>query len=482
MEWQSAFEKAGFKNAIQVKEAQNEDELTSAKAVISYSINAGTNSTSFERDIRTGEILACNVNLNHVTLGGYLDTYFARCGAVDPRVAKNVCDPHIAGAIVRMFVARQVGFALGLLPNSAGSYAYTPAQIRDRNFVKKHGFSASILDDCSYNFIAQPEDKMTTDELMCRVGTYDRWAIEWGYRIFPNSKDVESDKKLLKNLADKRLENKTLLYMKNTSCDLRALPSDLSSDKIEAARLGIRNMERFIKNLDKLSATEDLKANSWQTYMTGGQNALGMLYQNLVYKVMENLGSRMQLERDEVFASKGLQKQTMEFLAENVFAEPQKWMYDEVLAKEFGVGPKAIRFNLQEIVFSYLLNPKVIENMERATRMEGDKAYSLIDYWGDIRRLIFKDFSKDVVLSEYECHVENIFILTFMDLMVKHMVLSNNNKLTTYGASMIAWINDIHKQAKLLSVQHVDQMVRDHYRVMMYRIEQDMKLIASVTK
>ena len=172
----------------------------------------------------------------------------------------------------------------------------------------------------------------------------------------------------------------------------------------------------------------------------------------------------------------------MEFLAENVFAEPQKWMYDEVLAKEFGVGPKTIRFNLQEIVFSYLLNPKVIENMERATRMEGDKAYSLIDYWGDIRRLIFKDFSKDVVLSEYECHVENIFILTFMDLMVKHMVLSNNNKLTTYGASMIAWINDIHKQAKLLSVQHVDQMVRDHYRVMMYRIEQDMKLIASVTK
>ena len=314
------------------------------------------------------------------------------------------------------------------------------------------------------------------------MGTYDRWAIEWGYRIFPNSKDVESDKKLLKNLADKRLADKTLLYMKNTSYDLRALPSDLSSDKIEAARLGIRNMERFIKNLDKLSATEDLKANSWQTYMTGGQNALGMLYQNLVYKVMENLGSRMQLEQDEVFASKELQKQTMEFLAENVFAEPQEWMYDEVLAKEFGVGPKAIRFNLQEIIFNYLLNPKVIENMERANRMEGDKAYSLIDYWGDIRRLIFKDFSKDVVLSEYECHVENIFILTFMDLMVKHMVLSNNNKLTTYGASMIAWINDIHKQAKLLSVQHVNQMVRDHYRVMMYRIEQDMKLIASVTK
>ena len=49
-------------------------------------------------------------------------------------------------------------------------------------------------------------------------------------------------------------------------------------------------MERFIKNLNKLSATEDLKANNWQTYMTGDKMPCGMLYQNLVYKVMENLG------------------------------------------------------------------------------------------------------------------------------------------------------------------------------------------------
>lgn len=97
-------------------------------------------------------------------------------------------------------------------------------------------------------------------------------------------------------------------------------------------------------------------------------------------------------------------------------------------------------------------------------------------------RLLFKDFKKDVVLSEYECHVENMFILSFMDLMVKHMVLSNSNKLTTYGASMIAWINDIYEQAKLLSEQHVDSSVRDHYRAMIYRIKQDMKLITAITK
>jgi len=482
LEWQSAFEKAGFKNAIQVKEARDEDELTSAKAVISYSINAGSNSTSFERDIRTGEILACKVNLNHVTLKGFLETYFARCGAVDSRVMRDVFDPSIAGAIVRMFVARQVGFALGLLPNAAGSYAYTPSQLRDRNFVKRNGFSASILDDCSYNFIAQPEDKMTTDELVCRVGAYDRWAIEWGYRVFPGNKEVDEDKRTLKKLADKRLADGALLYMKNTSYDLRALPSDLSSDKIEAARLGIRNTERFIKNLNRLSSTEDLKNNNWETYMTGGQNALGMLYQNLVYKVMENLGSRMKSERGETFASKELQRQTMEFLAENVFAEPQEWMYDEVLMREFGLGPKAMRFSLQEIVFNYMLNPKVIENMERATRVEGDKAYSPSDYWEDIRRFVFKDFDKNVSLSEYECHVENMFIMCFMDLMVKHAVLSTANKLTTYGANMIAWLNDIHEQAEVLSKLHAEQAVRDHYRAMMYRIERDLKVVASATK
>ncbi|MFR5656557.1 MAG: zinc-dependent metalloprotease [Butyricimonas faecihominis] len=181
-------------------------------------------------------------------------------------------------------------------------------------------------------------------------GVYDRWAIEWD-TVFPNSKTADNDKKLLKNLADKRLTNKTLLYMKNTSYDLRALPSDLSSDKIEASRLGIRNMERFIKNLNKLSATEDLKANNWQTYMTRDKMPWECCTR-IWYKVMENLGSRMKLERDEVFASKELQQQTMEFLAENVFAEPQEWMYDEVLTKEFGIGPKGIRLGLQEIVLA----------------------------------------------------------------------------------------------------------------------------------
>ena len=237
-----------------------------------------------------------------------------------------------------------------------------------------------------------------------------------------------------------------------------------------------------MKKLDKLSFAEDIKNEGWMIYMQGGQTAVGMLYQNLVYKVMENLGGRMELEKGEAFSSKELQNQTMEFLAESVFAKPQPWMYNEILAKEFGMSPEAVRFSLQEIVFNYLLNPKVIENMERAFRVEGNKAYSPMDHWKNMRRLIFRNFDQNTVLSTYECHVENMFIMCFMDLMVKSAVLSNSNKLSTYGTNMIAWINDIHEQAKTLSEQHADQTMRDHYRAMMYRIEQDMKLIASITK
>ena len=72
--------------------------------------------------------------------------------------------------------------------------------------------------------------------------------------------------------------------------------------------------------------------------------------------------------------------------------------------------------------------------------------------------------------------------MCFMDLLVKNAVLTNSNKLSTYGTNLIAWVNDIHDQAKALSEQHADSRMRDHYRAMMYRIEQDMKLIASITK
>ena len=483
LEWQKAFEQAGFKNAIQVKVARNEDELTSAKAVITYSVNAGSNSASFERDIRTGEIIAGRININHVTLGGYLDTYFVRCGVLDSRVAKDMYDPHVAGMIIRMFVTQNVGYVLGLLPNNAGSYAYTPAQLRDRGFVRRNGFSASVLDDASYNFLAQPEDKMTTDELICwRLGVYDRWAIEWGYRVFPGSENADTDKALLKKLADKRLADAKLFFSERKGYDPRALTSDLSSDKLEAARLGLRNTRLFIENLDKLSMSQDKLDDGWNMYLEGGRSALGTMYQNLVYKVMENIGGCMEEKDGMEFPSKELQRESLDFLGETAMAAPAAWEYDPILTREFGVGSRETHFGLQEILFSYLMSPKVVENLELFAQLKGEQAYSPVEFWKDMKRIVFKNFDANVRLSDYECHVENIFINCFMDLMVKNMVLNGSNRLSTYGSNMIYWINDVLEHVGMLAEQHKDQDMRDHYRVLKQRILMDMALVTTTAK
>ena len=71
--------------------------------------------------------------------------------------------------------------------NMAASAAIPTDSLRSASFTQKYGTTASIMDYARFNYVAQPTDKgvsLTPPEL----GVYDKYAIEWGYRVFPNSK------------------------------------------------------------------------------------------------------------------------------------------------------------------------------------------------------------------------------------------------------------------------------------------------------
>ena len=48
-----------------------------------------------------------------------------------------------------------------------------------------------------FNYVAQPEDNISSKGLYPRIGDYDKWAILWGYKGIPDTKDEEEDKKIL---------------------------------------------------------------------------------------------------------------------------------------------------------------------------------------------------------------------------------------------------------------------------------------------
>ncbi|MEA2785160.1 MAG: hypothetical protein QOF71_1264 [Candidatus Eremiobacteraeota bacterium] len=81
-------------------------------------------------------------------------------------------------------VMHEVGHTLGLRHNFQGSTQFAMRQLHDPAFTRAHGTTASVMDYTPAN-IAAPGERQA-DYFPTRLGTYDYWAIEYGYRSFPN--------------------------------------------------------------------------------------------------------------------------------------------------------------------------------------------------------------------------------------------------------------------------------------------------------
>ena len=76
---------------------------------------------------------------------------------------------------------------------------HTPVEnLRDPEFTQKYGTAPSIMDYARFNYVAQPGDEGVA--LMPNIGTYDKYAINWGYRPILEAKSAEDEKKILRQL------------------------------------------------------------------------------------------------------------------------------------------------------------------------------------------------------------------------------------------------------------------------------------------
>ncbi|MCH5721099.1 zinc-dependent metalloprotease [Niabella hibiscisoli] len=109
------------------------------------------------------------------------------------------------GELIRFVSSHEVGHTLGLRHNF-GSSSRTPVEsLRDKKYLEKHGHTASIMDYARFNYVAQPEDQIPQELLFPRIGEYDKWAIEWGYKYI-NAPDAEADQKIVKSWIDPRIK------------------------------------------------------------------------------------------------------------------------------------------------------------------------------------------------------------------------------------------------------------------------------------
>jgi hypothetical protein len=336
-----------------------------------------------------------------------------QCGAVDPRARNMNFDDELMGKLIRSVACHEVGHALGLLHNF-GASSSTPVEVlRNKEYVEKYGFCSSIMDYARFNYVAQPEDSISQDGLISRIGPYDIWAIQWGYRFFPDIKTADEEKLKLNSWIGEKVSDSRLWFGSEfTPDDPRTQTEDLGNNAMKAGDYGIKNLQRIVPNLLEWTKREGAGyaglseiysgvTSQYSNYLRHVTRYVGGVYETI--KSTDQPGPTHQAVPAE------RQREAMQFLDKHIFQTPY-WLLDTAVLTRIGTAPLQIVAHHQADVLSSLLDVNTMNELVFAESMYGKEAYSLYAFFQDLKTSVWKELELSKPVDQYRRMLQRYYV------------------------------------------------------------------------